>query len=64
MRVPAVRERVNIEGRRGAFLVAAVDRDRQVADLISTLEDGVMEEDVPFTAILLLPTSRPRSQGD
>ena len=64
MRVPAVRERVHVEGRGGPFLVAAVDRDRQVADLISTLEDGVMEEDVPFAAILPMPAARPRVQGE
>jgi len=51
MRVPAVRERVSIEGRGGVFLVIGVDRERQVADLIPTTDDGRVEEDVPFAAI-------------
>ncbi len=52
MNIPAVRERVRVQGRNGAFLIIAVDRDRQVVDLIPTSGDGQMEEDVPFAALL------------
>lgn len=52
MRIPAVRERVRVDGRRGTFLVMAVDRDRQVADLIPTASEGTVEEDVPFAVIV------------
>jgi hypothetical protein len=55
MRIPAVRERVNMEGRKGVFLVIAVDRERQVAHLIPTTGPDVhLEEDVPFSRIILL----------
>jgi hypothetical protein len=64
MRIPAVRERVSVEGRRGPFLVVAVDRDRQVADLIPAAEEGVLEEDVPFASIQPLQHARPHGQGD
>lgn len=52
MRIPAVRERVHVTGRAGAFLVMSVDRDRQVADLIPTDGGRGLEEDVPFASIL------------
>jgi hypothetical protein len=58
MRIPAVRERVQVTGRAGAFLVMAVDSDRQVADLIPTDGGRSLEEDVPFASILPLEESR------
>ncbi|UWZ84678.1 hypothetical protein [Occallatibacter riparius] len=66
MRIPAVRERVAITGLPGSFLVMAVDRDRQVADLLPTIGDRVLEEDVPFASILPMLDIRGRhnSQGD
>jgi hypothetical protein len=64
MRIPAVRERVWVEGRDGAFLVMAVDRERQVADLIPTVSEGTVEEDVPFAAILPHPDGRVDARED
>lgn len=44
-----------MEGRKGVFLVIAVDRERQVAHLIPTTGSDVhLEEDVPFSRIILL----------
>jgi hypothetical protein len=64
MRIPAVRERVQITGRASAFLVMSVDRDRQVADLIPTDGGQGLEEDVPFASIVLLDESRPHGRGN
>jgi hypothetical protein len=62
MRIPAVRERVQVTGRSGAFLVMAVDRDRQVADLIPTDGGQGLEEDVPFASILPFEESSPHGR--
>lgn len=51
MKIPAVRERVRVKGRKGVFLVVGVDRERQVVDLISTTTGGHVEEDIPFASI-------------
>lgn len=51
MRMLSVRERVRLEGRTGEFLVVWVDRERQVADLVTTTDWADLEEDVPFSAI-------------
>jgi hypothetical protein len=64
MRIPAVRERVQVTGRAGAFLVMAVDRDRQVADLIPTDDDQGLEEDVPFASILPLEETHPHGRDN
>lgn len=64
MRIPAVRERVAVTGLRGAFLVMAVDRERQVADLIPTSGDRVLEEDVPFASILPMLDARLHGRGN
>lgn len=41
-----------MEGRKGVFLVIAVDREREVAHLIPTTGSDVhLEEDVPFAQI-------------
>lgn len=51
MKIPAVRERVRLKGRKGVFIVVGVDRERQAVDLISTISGGHVEEDVPFSSI-------------
>lgn len=51
MKIPAVRERVRVKGRKGVFLVVGVDRERQVVDLISTSTGGHVEEDIPFALL-------------
>jgi len=61
MKIPAVRERVRIKGHKGVFLVVGVDRERQVADLISTSNGGHVEEDVPFASIEPLDDGRQNS---
>ena len=63
MKIPAVRERVRLKGRKGVFLVVGVDRERQVVDLISTSTGGHVEEDVPFASIEALEDG-PSSQKD
>jgi len=52
MKIPAVRERVRLKGRKGVFLIVGVDRERQVVDLISTTSTGHVEEDIPFDSLL------------
>jgi hypothetical protein len=52
MKTLSVRERVRLEGRSGEYLVVWVDRERHVADLITTTGGMYFEEDVPFSAIL------------
>jgi len=61
MRFPAVRERVRVQGRSGTFLVLAVDRSRQVADVISTSRGGHVEENIPLSSIL--PLTGPDSEA-
>jgi len=51
MRVPIVRERVVIEGRKAVFLVVWADIIRRVADLIPLCDHVDFEEDVPFGLI-------------
>jgi hypothetical protein len=51
MYVPGARERVQIAGRRGVFLVVSVDHTQQVADLIPLHQAMFVEENVPFSAI-------------
>jgi len=49
--VPRLRERVCVEGRDEVFVVIYVDRDRAVADLVSTERVGDLLESVPFSAM-------------
>ena len=48
MYIPSSRERVEITGRSGAFLVVRVDNDAQCAYLISLAGIVYLEENVPF----------------
>ena len=52
MKVPSVRERVRLEDRDGEFIVVYVDRERQMADLITATGGQHLEEDVPFSSLL------------
>jgi hypothetical protein len=54
MKIPAVRERVRVQGRKGVFLVVGVDREREVVDVISTSSGGHVDEDIPFASLLPL----------
>lgn len=65
MKLPAMRERVRVKGRKGVFLVVGVDRERQVVDLISTTSGGHVEEDVPFSTLEPVedPSPPKRSSG-
>ena len=49
--VPRMRERVCVEGRDEVFVVIYVDRERAVADLVSTERVGELLESVAFSAI-------------
>ena len=51
MHLPGVRERVQITGQGGVFLVVAVDRERQVADLIPLGGGMFAEENVPCSKL-------------
>ena len=51
MFAPAARERVQIAGSSGVFLVVAVDQERRVADLIPLSGSGFAEESVPFAVL-------------
>ncbi|MGA8540883.1 MAG: hypothetical protein WB566_15375 [Terriglobales bacterium] len=51
MYVPGARDRVQIAGRIGVYLVVWVDRERQVADLIPLHESTLAEDNVPFSAL-------------
>ena len=51
MYIPIVRERVEIAGRAGAFMVVDVNRNRELADLIALTGYAYCEEDIPFAAI-------------
>jgi hypothetical protein len=67
MKIPAVRERVRVKGRKGVFLVVGVDREREVVDLISASTGSHVEEDVPFASLERLddaPPSRRDSAKD
>jgi hypothetical protein len=55
--IPAVRERVMIEGRDGVFLVVSVDAANCVADLIPVADFGTVEEDVPLASLRRIPNS-------
>lgn len=63
MKIPAVRERVRIKGRKGVFLVVGVDREREVVDLISTGSRNHVEEDVPFASLERLDEATAKRQG-
>jgi hypothetical protein len=49
--IPRVRERVCVEGHDEVFLVIFVDRERALADMVSTERVGDLLECVPFSAI-------------
>jgi hypothetical protein len=51
MYVPQVRERVQLAGRSGVFLVMWVDHDQQEADLIPLGTVSSVEESVSFSEI-------------
>jgi len=53
--VPRMRERVCTEGRDEVFVVIYVDRERSVADLVSTGQVGEVLESVAFSAIYPCP---------
>jgi hypothetical protein len=59
MRFPVVRERVRVQGRDGTFVVLSVDRARGVANLISAIKGGQVEENVPLSSILPLASGAP-----
>jgi hypothetical protein len=42
----------------------AVDRDRQVVDLLPTDGDRILKEDVPFASILPMQDARLRSSSE
>ncbi len=50
MRAVSARARVKVDGWKGEFLVMSVDRELQTANLIP-VENGELEEDVPFSRI-------------
>ena len=54
MRFPVVRERVRVQGRTGTFVVVAVDRAREVVDIVSATRTSQVEENVPLSSILRL----------
>jgi hypothetical protein len=54
--IPAVRERVMIEGLDGVFLVVSVDAANCVADLIPVADFGTVEE-VPLASLRRIPNS-------
>lgn len=49
--IPRMRERVCIEGREEVFMVIYVDRERSLADLVSTEQVGELLESIAFSAI-------------
>jgi hypothetical protein len=51
MYVPGARERVQITGRIGVYLVVWVDCEQQVVDLIPLHESTLGEDNVPFAAL-------------
>ena len=51
MYVPAGRERVEIAGRAGVFLVLSVDRDDGSAEVIALDDRIYLAETVPFSAL-------------
>jgi hypothetical protein len=51
MYVPKVRERVQLAGRSGAFLVVWVDHEQQEADLIPLRGESSVEEVFPFSEL-------------
>jgi hypothetical protein len=63
MRFPVIRERVRVQGRSGTFLVLSVDRARGVADVISTVRGGHVEN-VPLSSILPLAGSQSQNKED
>ena len=55
MYVPAVRERVAVSDRHGAFIVIGVNREGEVADLVALIGSSFIDEDVPFWKIRPYP---------
>jgi len=51
MYIPRVRDRVEIEGRRGVFLIVSVDEEKQLADVVSLASSAFLEESVAIEAI-------------
>ena len=51
MHVPRARERVQICGRSGVFLVASIDVEQQRVDLIPLHGVSTFEQDIPFTKL-------------
>jgi hypothetical protein len=51
MYIPQVRERVQLAGRSGVFLVMWVDHESQEADLISLQRASSVEESVHFSKL-------------
>jgi hypothetical protein len=49
--IPAVRERVFIEGRDEVFLVVSIDPERRVADLIPINDGGQPAEEIPLSSL-------------
>jgi hypothetical protein len=58
MYVPKVRERVQLAGRSGAFLVMWVDHEQQEADLIPLRGESSVEEIVSFSEVEAYSESR------
>ena len=48
---PSTRERVQIAGRAGIFIVVRVDDEEQRADVVALTGKAYLEENVPFSAL-------------
>ena len=64
MYIPLARERVQIIGRSGVFLVVGVDEKQQAADLFPLHTAIFIEEDVPYSALEPYRENLPLYQGE
>lgn len=64
MYVPKVRERAEVDGRCGVFIVLGVDEKNQSAEVVSLASAAFWEENVSFTALRPFMESAPRGTGD
>lgn len=64
MYIPAMRERVEITGKLGPFMVVDLDLGVQQVNVISLASSPYLEEDVPFSALRPYKEEEPLESGE
>ena len=63
MHIPAARERVEIAGKPGVFLVLNIDREAKCVDVLALNDNPYLEENIPFSLSLMQPETHGGQSG-